>query len=72
LDGTIILWSVADGTIQARYLGMGKVGSIAFDGKGLPMSVSGDENTVYHFVKDGKVTTVSEMHAMGFDLPAPK
>ena len=70
-DGTIKLFSVADGAIQARYIGMGKVGSITLDGKGLPIAVSGDEDAVYHFVKDGKVTTVSEMRAMGYDLPAP-
>jgi WD40 repeat protein len=69
-DGTI-LWSVTDGTIQARYIGMGELGSIALDGKGLPISVSGSEDAVYHFVKDGKTIKPSEMRAMGYDLPAP-
>jgi WD40 repeat protein len=70
-DGTVILWSTADGSIQTRYVGMGKLGSIIFDGKGLPISVSGNEDAVYHFVKDGKTIKPSEMRAMGYDLPAP-
>ena len=70
-DGTIILWSVADGMIQARYIGKGTLGSIVLDGKGLPISVSGNEDAVYHFVKDGKTIKPSEMRAMGYDLPAP-
>jgi WD40 repeat protein len=67
----IILWSVTDGTIQGRYIGMDKLGSISLDGKGLPMSVSGNEDAIYHFVKDGKTIKPSEMRAMGYDLPAP-
>jgi WD40 repeat protein len=70
-DGTIILWSVADSKIQARYIGKGMLGSIVLDGKGLPVSVSGNEDAVYHFVKDGKTIKPSEMRAMGYDLPAP-
>ena len=52
-------------------IGMGALGSLSFDGKGLPMSVSGDENKIYHFVKDGKTIKPSEMRAMGYDLPTP-
>jgi serine/threonine protein kinase len=70
-DGTIILWSVADGTIQTRFIGKGTLGSIVLDGKGLPIAVTGDEDAVYHFVKDGKTIKPSEMRAMGYDLPAP-
>jgi WD40 repeat protein len=71
-DGTIILWSTTDGSIQTRYVGMGKLGSITFDGKGLPISVSGNEDAVYHFVKDGKTIKPSELRAMGYELPAPR
>jgi WD40 repeat protein len=71
-DGTIILWSTTDGTIQARFVGMGKLGSITFDGKGLPISLSGNEDAVYHFVKDGKTIKPSEMRAMGYELPASR
>jgi WD40 repeat protein len=70
-DGTIILWSTTDGSIQARYVGMGTLGSITMDGKGLPIAVSGNEDAVYHFVKDGKTFKPSELRKMGYDLPAP-
>jgi len=82
-DGTVILWSshgdvirehysgTNDGTINARYIGMGTLGSIVLNGHGLPASVTGDEDAIYHFVKGGKVITVSEMRARGYDLLAP-
>ena len=68
-DGTVIIWSITDGTIQARFIAMGTVGSITLDGNGVPISVTGNEDAIYHFVKDGKVITISEMRAMGYNLP---
>lgn len=51
--------------------GLGAFGSIALDGEGLPVSVSGDEDAIYHFVNDGKIVTVREMRALGYELPSP-
>jgi WD40 repeat protein len=68
-NGITIRWSTTGGTIQTRYIEKDRL-SITLDGKGLPMSVSGNEDEVYHFVKDGKTIKPSEMRAMGYDLPA--
>jgi WD40 repeat protein len=70
LNESIILWSTTDGIIRARFIG-NTYNSISFDGKGLPIAVSGNEDAIYHFVKDGKKFKPSEMRAMGYELPAP-
>ena len=69
--GTINFWSTSDGSLQARYVDMDVYGSISFDGKGLPIAVSGDESQIYYFAKDGKGVAISEMRKMGYDLPQP-
>ncbi len=70
-NGTINFWSTSDGSLKARYIDMSVFGSISFDGKGLPIAVTGYEDQIYHFVKDDKWIKPSEMRALGYDLPAP-
>jgi WD40 repeat protein len=70
-DKTIILWWVCNGTIAARFIAKGPLGSITLDGKVLPIAVSGNEEAIYHFVKNDEVVSVSEMRALGYDLPVP-
>ena len=71
-DGIINLWSIPDGSLRARYIGGAFAGAVTLDGKGLPIAVSGNEDEVYHFVKNGKTIKPGEMRAMGYDLPAPR
>jgi hypothetical protein len=36
----------------------------------MPIAITGSEDAIYHFVRNGRVITVSEMRAMGYELPA--
>lgn len=71
-DAGYAVWSIPDGVLQLRVFLGRKGNAVAFDGKGMPIEATGEDDDIYHFVKGTKVYTPSEMRAKGYVLPGQK
>lgn len=71
-DAGYAVWSIPDGVLQMRVFLGRENNAVTFDGKGIPIEVTGADDDIYHFVKGTKVFTPSEMRAKGYVLPGQK